>query len=104
MYREITILSELPPKGIRTDLFSITYLTKTSLVNISADDSGAYSKSRITNKSFFYGNDQVITVYEVNDKYYYNKRESHNSYCKFYVSADNVVHVIEHMGKQRVFL
>ena len=82
---------ELPPKGIRTNLFYITDLTKTSLANISADDNGAYQKSRITNKKLFSGNDQVITVHEVNDKYYYNKLQSHNSYAKVYASADNVV-------------
>ena len=42
---------ELPPKGIRTNLFYITDLTKTSLATISADDNGAYMKSRITNRS-----------------------------------------------------
>ena len=35
---------ELPPKGIRTNLFYITDLTKTSLANISADYNGAYMK------------------------------------------------------------
>ena len=33
---------ELPLKGIKTNLFYITDLTKTSLANISADDNGAY--------------------------------------------------------------
>ena len=84
-YRELLL------KGIKTNLLYITDLPKTSLANISADDNGAYLKSRITNKKFFSGNDQVITVHEVNDKYYYSKRESHNSYSKVYVSADNVV-------------
>ena len=42
---------ELPPNGIRTNLFYITDLTKTSLATISADDNGAYMKSRITNRS-----------------------------------------------------
>ena len=88
---ELEYYRELPPKGIRTNLFYITDLTKTSLTNKSADDNGAYQKSRITNKSYFYGNDQVITVHEVNDKYYYNKLQSHNSYAKVYASADNVV-------------
>ena len=40
---------ELPPKGIRTNLFYITDLAKTSLANISTDDNEAYLKSRITN-------------------------------------------------------
>ena len=94
---------ELPPKGIRTNLFYITDLTKTSLANISADDIGAYLKSRITNKSYFYGNNQVITVHEVNDKYYCNKRESHNSYSKVYVSADNVVSLHRAYRKAKSF-
>ena len=94
---------ELPPKGIRTNLFYITDLTKTSLANISADDIGAYLKSRITNKSYFYGNNQVITVHEANDKYYYNKRESHNSYSKVYVSADNVVSLHRAYRKAKSF-
>ena len=61
---------ELPPKVIRTNLSYITDLAKTSLTNIRANNNGAYFKSRISNKSYFYGNDQVITVHEVNDKYY----------------------------------
>ena len=94
---------ELPLKGIKTNLFYITDLTKTSLANISADDNGAYLKSRITNKKLFSGNDQVITVHEVNDKYYYNKRESQNSYSKVYVSADNVVSFHRTYGKTMSF-
>ena len=94
---------ELPLKGIKTNLFYITDLTKTSLANISADDIGAYLKSRITNKSYFYGNNQVITVHEANDKYYYNKRESHNSYSKVYVSADNVVSLHRAYRKAKSF-
>ena len=94
---------ELPLKGIKTNLFYITDLTKTSLANISADDNGAYLKFRITNKKFFSGNDQVITVHEINDKYYYNKRESHNSYSKVYVSTDNVVSFHRTYGKTMSF-
>ena len=54
---------ELPRKGIRTNFFYIVDLTKISLANISADDNGAYLKSRINNKSYFYDNDQVTTVH-----------------------------------------
>ena len=60
-------------------------------------------KCRITNKSYFYGNDQVIIVHEVNDKYYYNKRESHNFYSKVYVLADNVVSLHRIYGKAKSF-
>ena len=93
---------ELSPKGIRTNLFYITDLTKTLLANISADDIGAYLKSQITNKSYFYGSNQVVTVHEVNDKYYYNKRESHNWYSKVYVS-DNVVSLHKAYRKAKSF-
>ena len=93
---------ELSPKGIRTNLFYITDLTKTLLANISADDIGAYLKSRITNKSYFYGSNQVVTVHEVNDKYYYNKRESHNWYSKVYVS-DIVVSLHKAYRKAKSF-
>ena len=48
-------------------------------------------KSRITKKSYFYGNDQVITVYEVTNNHYYSKRGSHNSYSKVYVPANNIL-------------
>ena len=61
---------ELPPKGIRTNLSYIIDLAKTSHTNIRANDNEAYFRSRISNKSYFYGNEQIITVHEVNDKYY----------------------------------
>ena len=60
-------------------------------------------KSRITNKNYFYGNDQIITVHEVNGKYYYNKRESNNAYSKVYVSANNVVSLHRTYGKATSF-
>ena len=90
-------------KGIRTNPFYITNLTKTSLADISADDNGAYLKSPITRKSYCHGNDHVITVYEVNDKYYYNQREPHNFYSKVCTSADNVVSLQRTYGKVKSF-
>ena len=39
-----------PPRGIRTNFFFITDISKTSISNINADDNCAYLKSRNTNK------------------------------------------------------
>ena len=90
---------ELPPKGTRTNLFYISDLTKTSLRNISADDKGANLKSRITNKSYFYGNDQVIKVHEV------TTNESHTIRTpKFMFQLIMSYHFREYMEKQRVSL
>ena len=63
-------------------------MAKTSNANIRADNNGVYLKSRITKKSYFYGNDQVITVYEVTNNHYYSKRGSHS---KVYVPANNIL-------------
>ena len=46
-----------PPKGIRTNFFFITDISKTPISDINADDNGAYLKSRNTNKFYYCEND-----------------------------------------------
>ena len=68
---------EIPPKGIRTNFFYIanSAIPLSSLADINADDNGGYLKSRIIIKPYYYGNDQINTVHQINDEYYYNKRD-----------------------------
>ena len=47
-----------PPKGIRTNFFFITDISKTSISDINADDNGVYLKSRNTNKFYYCDNDR----------------------------------------------
>ena len=94
---------EFSPEGIRTNFFYITDLAKTSFANVNAGDNGAYLKSQITNKSYYIGKDQVITLHELNDKFYCNKRDSYNSYIKVNVSADSIVTLHRTYGKAKSF-
>ena len=70
---------------------------------LSSDDNGAYLKSRITIKPYYYGKDQINTVHQTNDEYYYNKRKTYKSYSKVTVSADNVVPLHRTYGKVKSF-
>ena len=60
---------EIPPKGIRTNFFYIanSAIPLSSLADINADDNGAYLKSRIIIKPYYYGKDQINTVHQIND-------------------------------------
>ena len=72
-----------PPKGIRTNFFFITDISKTPISDINADDNGAYLKSRNTNKFYYCENDRTSIVREdISDKFYYNERLSRNFYKK----------------------
>ena len=70
---------------------------------LSSDDNGAYLKSRITIKPYYYGKDQINTVHQTNDEYYYNKRKTYKSYSKVTVLADNVVPLHRTYGKAKSF-
>ena len=96
---------EIPPKGIRTNFFYTvnSAMPLSSLADINADDNGAYLKFRITIKPYYYGKDQINTVHQINDEYYYNKRETYKSYSKVTVSADNVVSLHRTYGKPKSF-
>ena len=65
---------------IRTNLFFITDIPKTSISNINANDNGAYLKSRNTNKFYYCDKDRTSVVREdISGKFYYNERLSRNS-------------------------
>ena len=75
-----------PPKGIRTNFFFITDISKTSISDINADDNGAYLQSRNTNKLYYCENDRTSIVHEdISDKLYYNERK------KVYIPSDKIV-------------
>ena len=74
-----------------------------ALADINTDDNGAYLKSRITIKPCYYGKDQINTVHQINNKYYYNRRKTYKSYSKVTVSADNVVSLHRTYGKAKSF-
>ena len=80
-----------PPKGIRTNLFDVTDRSQTSMADVLADDNGAYLKSRSNKKLYYCTDGKVNIVYEENNKYYYNTRQSSKSYSKIYVEPDNVI-------------
>ena len=80
------------PKGIRTNFFFITDISKTSISDINADDNGAYLKSRSTNKFYYCDNNRTSIVREdISGKFYYNERLSRNSYKKVYILSDKIV-------------
>ena len=60
-----------PPKVIRTN-FCITVISKTSISDINADDTGSYLKSRNTRNKFYYcDNDRSSIVCEdISGKFY----------------------------------
>ena len=81
-----------PPKGIRTNFFFITDISKTSISDINVDGSGAYLKSRNTNKFYYCDNDRTSIVLEdISNKFYYNERLSRNSYKKVYIPSNKIV-------------
>ena len=80
------------PKGIRTNSFFITHISKTSISDINADDNGAYLKSRSTNKFYYCDNDRTNTVREdISGKFYYTERLSRNSCKKVYITSDKIL-------------
>ena len=77
------------PSILRTDFFFITYISKTSISDINAEDNGAYLKSPNTNKLYYCDNDRTnIVREEISGKFYYNERLSRNSYKKVYIPSD----------------
>ena len=92
-----------PPKGIRTNLFYVTDRSQTSMADILADDKGAYLKSRSDKKLYYCTDGKVNIVYEENNKYYYNARQSSKSYSKIYVEPDNVIALKRIYGKAKSF-
>ena len=88
---KVQVVYGISTKGIRTNFFSITDISKT-ISDINADDHGAYLKSRNTNKSYYFHNDQTNVVREdISGKFYYNKRLSRNTYKKVYIPLDKIV-------------
>ena len=53
-----------PLKGIRTNFFFITDISKTSISDINAGDSVAYLKSRNTNKFYYCEYDRTSGKYQ----------------------------------------
>ena len=92
-----------PPKGIRTNLFYVTDRSQTSMADILTDDNGAYLKSRSNKKLYYCTDGKVNIVYEENNKYYYNTRQSSKSYSKIYVEPDNVIALKRIYGKAKSF-
>ena len=65
------------PKGIRTNFFFITDISKKSISDINADENGAYLKSRSTNTFYYCENDRTGIIREdISGKFYYNERLS----------------------------
>ena len=79
------------PKGIRSNFFYITDVTKCPMSTITADDNGAYIKTRNTTKLYCQVGDETKGVREESGKFYYNVKQSYNSYERKYVSPDHVI-------------
>ena len=75
------------PKGIRSDIFYITDVTKCPLSAITTDDNRAYVKTRNTTKLYCQVGDEAKDVHEGNGKFYHNVKQSYNSYERKYVSS-----------------
>ena len=75
------------PKGIRSNFFYITDVTKCPMSTITADDNGAYIKTRNTTKLYCQVGDETKGVREESRKFYYNVKQSYNSYERKYVSS-----------------
>ena len=66
-----------PPKGIRTNFFFITDISKTSISDINTDDNGEYLQSCNNVKFYYYNNSRSNIVREdISSKSYYNGRLS----------------------------
>ena len=80
------------PKGIRSnEFFYITDVTKCPMSTITADDNGAYIKTRNTTKLNCQVGDETKGVREESGKFYYNVKQSYNSYERKYVSSNHVI-------------
>ena len=55
---------------------------------ITEDDNGAYIKTRNTTKLYCQVGDEIKGVCEESGKFYYNVKQSYNSYERKYVSSD----------------
>ena len=79
------------PKGIRSNFFYITCVTKCSMSTITAEDNGAYLKTRNTTKLYCQMGNETKCVREENGKFYYNVKHAYNSYERKNVSPDHVI-------------
>ena len=79
------------PKGIWSNFFYITDVTKCPMSTITADDNGAYIKTRNTTKLYCQVGDETKGVCEESGKFYYNVKQSYNSYERKYVSSNHVI-------------
>ena len=79
------------PKVIRLNFFYITDVTKCPMSTITADDNGAYIKTRNTTKLYCQVGHETKGVHEEIRKFYYNIKQSYNSYERKYVSPDHVI-------------
>ena len=70
------------PKGIRSNVFYITDIAKCPISTITTDDNGAYAKTRNTTKLYCQAGDEAKGVREENGKFYYNDKQSFNTYEK----------------------
>ena len=89
-----------PPKGMRTNYF---YITDSSIADVTADDNGAYLKTRKTTRTYSFIDEKVNTVYGKNEEYYYNKKVAFNRYLKQYIPAEKVVSLNRAYGKSKSF-
>lgn len=94
---------EIPPKGIRTNLFYVTDSSRTSMADILADDNGAYLNSRSNKKLYFCTDGQTYIVREDNEQFYYSIRQSFNFYSKVYVKPENVISITRKYSKAKSF-
>ena len=81
---------EVLPKGIRSNYFYITDITKCPMSHIVADDNGARVKTRSTNKLYCAVGENAHTVHMNDNQYFYNTHNS-NTYTRSYVSINDVI-------------
>ena len=82
--------TEVLPKGIRSNYFYITDTAKCPMSHITADDNGAYVKTRNTNKLYCEVGENAHTVHMYDHQYFYNTR-IWNTYARSYVSINDVI-------------
>ena len=77
---------QFPLKGIRTNFFFITDISKTSISGINADDNGAYLKSRNTSKFYYCDNDRTSIVLKTSVANFIIKKDCPETLTKKFTS------------------
>ena len=93
-----------PSKGIRTNFFFITDISKISISDINADDNGVYLKSCNTSKFYYCDKNRTsIAREDIGGKFYYNERLTRNCYKKVYIPSDKIVKLSRTYKKAKSF-